>query len=153
MAGWNEPEEEKFVVYVGDDKEVEVSGAITADKIKEIARANGIKNMGVRSTNGNVLSPEDFPVSQNIILFQVNKAGAGWNEPEQPTFTVYVGDDKEVSVTGAITSDKVKEIARANGIKNMGVRSTDGNVLSPEDFPVSQNIILFQVNKAGQAFE
>jgi hypothetical protein len=66
--------EEKNIVFVEDD-EIEVAGEITADKVKEIANDHGIKNFHVRNTDGKKITAGIFPVSENLVISAINKAG------------------------------------------------------------------------------
>jgi AmiR/NasT family two-component response regulator len=79
MAGWNEDAiveaEDEYTVFIGDNGEATFEGEITAENIRDVAKENGIKQIGVRNTDGVKLAPEDFPVQENIVIFQVNKAG------------------------------------------------------------------------------
>lgn len=77
MSEWNEIEEVApvYKVYIGDNGDKEFVGEITAEDVKGVARDAGIKQIGVRATGGAKLAPEDFPVQEDVIIFQVNKAG------------------------------------------------------------------------------
>lgn len=66
---------EEFAILVGDNEVEKIENEITAEDVRRVARAQGIKQLGVRTTDGEKLTPEDFPVKQDIVLFQVNKAG------------------------------------------------------------------------------
>jgi hypothetical protein len=70
---WNA---EVYTISVGEGVEVSFEEEITAEDIRKVARDNGIKNLGVKNTAGAELDPEDFPVKENIVIFQVNKAGS-----------------------------------------------------------------------------
>jgi hypothetical protein len=56
----------------------------------------------------------------------------------------------EKDLPGPVGSDDVRSFARQHGIKNMGVEDEDGRKLYPEDFPHSGDVIIHQVNKAGE---
>lgn len=66
---------EGFKVYVDGDVKGTFNDPITADNVKEIARAEGLKNISVRDTLGAKLPESAFPLSQNVVISQVNKAG------------------------------------------------------------------------------
>ena len=74
---WTVEDENKniFKVFVGDNGAVEFTDQITVEDVKSVAREHGIKNMGVRGADGEKLEEGDFPVTENVVIFQVNKAG------------------------------------------------------------------------------
>lgn len=76
MDEWSvdEAQEEGNTIFIEDD-EVLVEGEITAPTVRDIAREHGIKNFHVRNTQGQKISPADFPVKESIIISAVNKAG------------------------------------------------------------------------------
>jgi hypothetical protein len=77
---------------------------------------------------------------------------AGWNEEveSQEVYRIHVGDNGSVEFTGEITEQDVKDTAAEYGIKQVGVRAVDGaRVLQPDEFPLTEDVVVFQVNKAG----
>lgn len=60
-------------IRIGDET-VEVEGEITADKIKEVARAKGIKRFTVEDPDGNTLTTSDFPRTGEVIIKEYNEA-------------------------------------------------------------------------------
>ncbi len=73
MSEWTINEE--FAILVGDNEVEKIENEITSEDVRRVARAQGIKQLGVRTTDGEKLAPEAFPVKQDVVLFQVNKAG------------------------------------------------------------------------------
>lgn len=49
-------------------------GEITAENVRETAIGLGIKQLGVTDVEGNELEDFDFPIKENITIYQVNKA-------------------------------------------------------------------------------
>lgn len=71
-----------------------------------------------------------------------------WNvEPEG--IKVFVGEREVRTVTGEISAVLIKEIARGEDIKQFGVKDAFGRELTPQDFPMSSDVYIYQINKAG----
>lgn len=71
---WN-LEDEKYTISYNCEVVRECSGQITAADVRETAIELGIKNLGVTDTEGEELEDFEFPVQENIVIYQVNKAG------------------------------------------------------------------------------
>jgi hypothetical protein len=86
-----------------------------------------------------------------VAIFGYTKFKDGENVPEYAeTYNkIVIEGQAEKEFEGEITAEDVREMAKEEGIKRMGVTDAEGNKLYPEDFPYSGEIVLHQVNKAG----
>jgi len=66
-------EESVNKIYVRGEVVKEVSGEITAETVKEVAREQGIRQFNVRDYNTNDLLDEvDFPYDGSVVIEEVN---------------------------------------------------------------------------------
>ena len=63
-----------YKIYVGGEVAKEIEGAITAEDVKAVAKAYGIKKFIVKDANGNTLTPSDFPYEGDIYIEEYNEA-------------------------------------------------------------------------------
>jgi hypothetical protein len=77
VEDWNVEEEatEKLKLYIDGEVKEEFDGEITAEDVKRVAREHELKNISVRDTLGAKLGENAFPLTQNVVISQVNKAG------------------------------------------------------------------------------
>jgi hypothetical protein len=77
MSEWDEVlnETNGFKIFVDGEVKGEFESEITSEDVKKVARDEGIKNIAVKDNTGGKLSPEDFPLTQDVVISQVNKAG------------------------------------------------------------------------------
>jgi hypothetical protein len=71
-----------------------------------------------------------------------------WNL-EAEKYTITYNCEVVAEFEDEITSEDVKRVAIAQGIKQLGVEDMDGNELEASDFPLKEDITILQVNKAG----
>lgn len=60
--------------------------------------------------------------------------------------TITVGNSV-TTVEGEITADKVKDVARDNGVKNFKVEDSEGNGLNTEAFPYDGDVVVNEYNE------
>lgn len=53
--------------------QVTVEGEVTAERVQEVARDNGVKKFKVEDEDGNGLNQEDFPVNSNVRVNEYNE--------------------------------------------------------------------------------
>jgi hypothetical protein len=60
------------IVVAGD--EIQVSGKVTAKKVKEVAADHGLVHFYVEDANGTLLTVDDFPYQGTVIIKELNEA-------------------------------------------------------------------------------
>jgi len=63
-----------------------------------------------------------------------------------PVNSITVGNTTE-SVEGEVTIDRVKEVARDNGVKNFKVEDSEGNGLDQDQFPYNGDVVVREYNE------
>ena len=69
-----------------------------------------------------------------------------WNADSTPANSVTVGNHTE-TVEGEVDAEKVKEVARNNGVKNFKVEDSNGNGLNTDEFPYNGDVIVNEYNE------
>lgn len=77
MDNWNEVVEnvEVFEIFNDGIAVAEFEGEITAQDVKQVLADQGISRGQVNDTQGRDLLPSAFPVTENLVITQINKAG------------------------------------------------------------------------------
>ncbi len=63
-----------FNVTLPSNETVHVDGSVTAEKVKELARAEGVRKFTVKTTAGATLTPTQFPYSGDVLVEEYNEA-------------------------------------------------------------------------------
>lgn len=61
-------------IVLPDGSTTEIDGEVTVEKLKEIARENGIKKFVVEDSEGNRLTAADFPMTGTVYIKEYNAA-------------------------------------------------------------------------------
>lgn len=69
-----------------------------------------------------------------------------WNADTTPVNSIRVGNS-EVTIEGDVEADRVREVARENGVKKFKVEDEDGNGLDSDEFPYDGTVVVNEYNE------
>jgi len=72
---WTSEERKGVTVKIGE-KTIFIEGSLTAEKVREIAKNEGLVNFVVRDESGRYLAPDDFPIDSGTITIEEYTEGA-----------------------------------------------------------------------------
>ena len=146
MSVWNTENKVKVVFPSGSAVERE---QVNAEDLKALAREHGIKKFTVENSDGDTLTPSDFPVTEGTIyLKEYNEAKSDvWGTEEEGGVTLLLPGGESRQYT-ELSGETLKAVAREKGIKKFTV-TRNGETLTPGDFPVtSGEVVLSEYNEA-----
>jgi len=69
-----------------------------------------------------------------------------WEADADPVNSVTVGNHTE-TVEGEVSAERVKEVAKNNGVKNFKVENSDGDGLNTNEFPYNGDVVVREYNE------